>query len=349
MDYPNSTINSRKQKHLNFEERMTIQIRLKDGYSPYKIAKELNRASNTIRNEIKRGTVPQLKKGKTAMVYLADTGEAIYLKHRNNCCPKFKRLVCNEFIEYVCTQMKQADWSADACFGNALQTCIFKREDMVCTKTLYNYIDLGFLEIRNVDLPMKLRRNTKPQRVRSNKRKLGTSIEERPEHIITREEFGHWEIDTVIGTKDKSDSVLLTLAERKTRTYLVRKISSKTASAVITELANFKEDFGDRFSQVFKSITSDNGLEFSELHKLELQSDTKIYFTHPYSSYERGTNERHNGLLRRFIPKGTPINNYSIDEIAMVEEWCNTLPRKILGYRTPEELFEQQLDVIYAA
>lgn len=349
MDHPNNTINSRKQKHLNFEERMTIQIRLKDGYSPYKIAKELNRASNTIRNEIKRGTVPQLKQGKTTMVYLADTGEAIYLKHRNNCSPKFKRLVCNKFIEYVCTQMKQAAWSVDACFGNALQAGIFNRADMVCTKTLYNYIDLGLLEIRNVDLPMKLRRNTKPQRVRSNKRKLGTSIEERPEHILTREEFGHWEIDTVIGTKDKSDCVLLTLAERKTRNYLVRKMSSKTAAAVIIELSNLKEDFGDRFSQVFKSITSDNGLEFAELHKLELQSDTKIYFTHPYSSYERGTNERHNGLLRRFIPKGTPINNYSIDEIAMVEEWCNTLPRKILGYRTPEELFEQQLDVIYAA
>lgn len=245
--------------------------------------------------------------------------------------------------------MKQADWLVDACFGNALKTGIFNCEDMVCTRTLYNYINLGFLEIRNVDLPMKLRRNTKSQRVRSNKRKLGTSIEERPEHILTREEFGHWEIDAVIGTKDKNDCVLLTLAERKTRTYLVRKMSSKTAATVITEISNLKKNFGDRFSQVFKSITSNNWLEFAELHKLELQSDIKIYFTHPYSSYERGTNEKHNGLLRRFIPKGTPINNYSIDEIAMVEEWCNTLPRKILGYRTPEELFEQQLDVIYAA
>lgn len=71
-----------------------------------------------------------------------------------------------------------------------------------CTKTLYNYIDLGLLQIRNIDLPMKLRRNTKSKRVRTNKRKLGTSITERPEHVETREEFCHWEIDTVIGNKN---------------------------------------------------------------------------------------------------------------------------------------------------
>ena len=348
MDYPNNTINSRKQKHLNFEERMTIQLRLKDGYSPYKIAQELGRASNTIRNEIKRGTVAQIIQGKTIKVYLADTGKANYEKHRSNCCPKFKRLECDDFIQYVCKQMKEYNWSVDACVGNALQTGTFQRHEIVCTKTLYNYIELGLLEVKNVDLPMKCKRNTKSKRIRANKRKLGASIEDRPEHILTREEFGHWEIDTVIGSKDKTDSVLLTLAERQTRHYIVRKIDSKTAEAVQNELASLKECFGDKFNQVFKSITSDNGLEFAELHKLEEQSNVKVYFTHPYASCERGTNERHNGLLRRFIPKGMAINNYNMDDVALVEEWCNTLPRKILGYHTPEELFEEQLDRLYA-
>lgn len=348
MDYPNNTTNTRKQKHLNLEERITIQLRLKDGYSPYQIAQELGRASNTIRNEIKRGTVSQIIQGKKVEAYFADTGKAIYDKHRKNCCPKFKRLACNDFINYVCEHMKNYSWSVDACFGNALQAGSFKRKEVVCTKTLYNYIDLGLLEVKNVDLPMKLRRNTKPRRVQTNKRKLGTSIEERPEAILKREEFGHWEIDTVIGTKDKNDSVLLTLAERQTRHYMVRKIASKTAEAVQKELLNLKEYFGDKFNQVFKSITSDNGLEFAELHKIEEKLDVKVYFTHPYASYERGTNERHNGLLRRFIPKGDAINNYNRDEIAFIEDWCNTLPRKILGYRTPEELFEKQLDSIYA-
>ncbi|MFR4582798.1 IS30 family transposase [Clostridium cadaveris] len=348
MDHPNNTINSRKHKHLSFEERMTIQIRLKDGYSAYKIAKELGRASNTIRNEIARGTVSQIKQGKLVNVYLADTGAVVYSEHRKNCCPKYKRFVSNSFIEYVCMQIKEHKWSVDACFGKALNDKLFSRSQMVCTKTLYNYIDLQLLDIRNSDLPLKLRRNTKSKVVHTNRRRLGTSIEDRPADILTREEFGHWEIDTVIGTKDKQDSVLLTLAERQTRHYIVRKIASKTATAVQKELISIKEYFGDKFNQVFKSITSDNGQEFAELHKLEVESDVKIYFTHPYTSCERGTNERHNGLLRRFIPKGNNINGYTIDDIAFVEDWCNTLPRKILNYQTPEERFEEQLDSIYA-
>jgi IS30 family transposase len=106
---------------------------------------------------------------------------------------------------------------------------------------------------------------------------------------------------------------------------------------------------GHDFIRVFKTITSDNGLEFSELSKLEETGETKVYFAHPYTSCERGTNERHNGLLRRFIPKSKRIDGYSFDEIAFVSNWCNTLPRKILGYKTPEELFEIQLDQIYSA
>lgn len=348
MDYPNHTTNSRKHKHLNYQERVIIQVRLNDGYSPYKIAKELGRASNTIRNEIVRGTVSQIKQGKLVKVYLADAGDSIYKKNRENCCPKYKRLKCIAFINFVCTQMKQSNWSVDACFGYALSNNLFQRSEMVCTKTLYNYIDLQLLEVRNSDLPMKLRRNTKTKHIRTNKRRLGTSIEERPADILTREEFGHWEIDTVIGTKDKNDSVLLTLAERQTRQFIVRKIASKTADAVQKELAIIKEYFGDKFSQVFKSITSDNGQEFAELYKLEDEHHVKVYFTHPYSSCERGTNERHNGLLRRFLPKGNSLNGYTSDEIAFIEDWCNTLPRKILKYQTPEECFEKQLDLIYA-
>ena len=101
MDYPNNTTNSRKHKHLNFEERMLIQVRLKDGFSPYKIAKELGRASNTIRNEIARGTVTQIKQGRKVEPYLADVGENTYRENRKHCCPKFKRLSCEDFIVYV--------------------------------------------------------------------------------------------------------------------------------------------------------------------------------------------------------------------------------------------------------
>ncbi|NMA33294.1 MAG: IS30 family transposase, partial [Clostridiaceae bacterium] len=143
------------------------------------------------------------------------------------------------------------------------------------------------------------------------------------------------------------DEAILTLVERKTRNTLVRKIPGKTTEAVMAELERLKEDFGSGFSRVFKTITSDNGTEFSDLATLN-GSNTKIYFTHPYSSFERGTNECHNGPLRRFIPKGKRISDYSHDAIGRLEEWINGLPRKIFGYKTPEELFDSELDLIYA-
>lgn len=82
--------------------------------------------------------------------------------------------------------------------------------------------------------------------------------------------------------------------------------------------------------------------------QIETDTDTKVYFTHPYFSFEKGTNERHNGLLRCFIPKGKRIYDYSNADIAFIEDWMNTLPRRILKYKTPEELFEAQLDIIYS-
>lgn len=141
----------------------------------------------------------------------------------------------------------------------------------------------------------------------------------------------------------------MTIVERKTRNAIVRKIVSKTADAVMSELKTIKNIYGAEFSQVFKTITGDNGSEFSELSTLENHANTKVYFTHPYSSFEKGTNERHNGLIRRFIPKGKSMSDYSSAEIEFIEEWMNTLPRRILQYKTPEQLFESHLDEIYAA
>lgn len=349
MDKKNTNTNSRKNKHLNFKERTIIEIRLQDGLSAYKIAKELHRSINTILNEIKRGTTTQIKQGKAIEVYLADTGQAVYENNRSNSCCSFKRLKCSEFINYVIDKFKNDSWSIDACFGEAILKAKFDRSEMVCTKTLYNYIDLGLLDIKNADLPQKMRRNTKPAKIKTHKKILGKSIKERPIEIESRKEFGHWEIDTVIGEKSNTDNVLLTIVERKTRYAIVRKIELKTSESVINELMAIADYYGDKFDEIFKTITGDNGSEFTDLSKIEDLGDTNVYFTRPYSSYEKGTNERHNGLIRRFIPKGNRIFDYDLNDIAFVEEWMNTLPRKILGYKTPEELFEEQLDVIYIA
>lgn len=341
MEQYNNTTNSRKNKHLNAFERGQIQLLLEEGFTTYAIAKRLNRAFNTICNEIKRGTVTQIKANKKTEIYYPDTAQACYEENRRHCGNKYKLLACEAFIAHVELLFYDQEFSLDAIVGSAKLKEQFPCDQMVCTKTLYNYVDAGLISISNIDLPLKLRRTTKPVRVRKNKKRLGRSISERPQCINDRSEFGHWEIDTVIGCKSKDDAALLTLTERMTRKEIIRKIPGKNVTAVMNALNTLVSEAGPHFSKVFKSITTDNGSEFSELSNLEPL--TTVYYTHPYTSSERGTNERHNGLIRRFIPKGKRMGDYSIEATAKIQLWCNTLPRKILGYLTPDEAFDDQL------
>ena len=243
----------------------------------------------------------------------------------------------------------QEHWSLDVCHGYALDNHLFPLKEIICVKTLYNYVDFMLLRLRNIDLPLKVRRRRTACSIKKNLKHMGRSIDERDSNVDERNEFGHWEIDTVIGSKSKSDNVVLTLVERITRKYIALKITSKTSFAVNEGIDYLKEYYGTKFSQVFKTITSDNGSEFAELSQIENDASTKIYFAHPYSSWERGSNERHNGLLRRFIRKGKRMDNYSCEDIMFIADWCNSLPRKILGYKTPDELFDFELDKIYAS
>ena len=340
MDTQDYTTEHRKGQHLLAEERHEIEVRLKDGWTPYRIAKHLGRPFNTIKNEIARGTV-YLYNGKVAR-YKAKAGEQQYKESRR----QYKRLAVSSFIKYVEEKFEKG-WSLDACTGKALETGKFRRDQIVCTKTLYNYVDNGLIGIKNIDLPEKLSRNTKKEKVRKHKRILGDSIELRPENVELREEFGHWEVDTVVGSKHEDEPCIVTMVERKTREAIWIKASDHTADGVQAAIQSVMIQFGSMASAVFKTVTGDNGSEFARLAELVSQG-TKVYFTHPYSSWEKGTNECHNKLLRRFIPMGVSMAGYSAEDIAYMADWANTLPRKILGYRTPDELFEAELDRIYA-
>ena len=118
---------------------------------------------------------------------------------------------------------------------------------------------------------------------------------------------------------------------------------------VLGAFQKMQSELGDYFSKVFRTITTDNGSEFARLSELETGTSTKVYFTHPYTSCEKGSIENHNGLIRRFIPKGKRISDYGEDDILAVELWANSLPRKVLGYKTPDEAFEAEMDKIFAA
>ena len=343
MDTVDYTTEHRKGQHLLAEERHEIEVRRKDGWTIYRIAKHLCRPYNTIKNEIRRGTV-SLYSGKV-MRYKARVGEAKYQENRSNSRRQYKRLTVSGFIKYVEEQHAEG-WSLDAIAGSALATGRFQRSDTVCTKTLYNQVDKGLIGIKNIDLPEKLKRNTKRKKVRKNKRVLGDSIDLRPKAVQIREEFGHWEADTVVGSKNENEPCTVTLVERKTRKAIWVKVDHHTADEVQKAIHNVITHFGDAAATVFKSITADNGSEFVRLSELS-SNGTSIYFTHPYSSWEKGTNECHNKILRRFIPKGQSMKGYSPEDIAYMADWANMLPRKLLAYRTPDELFDEELDKLY--
>lgn len=337
-----NTIQNRKNKHLSPFERGQIEALHRAGHSIRDIGRRLGRAHQTISNELKRGTTTQLKTGRTPYTaYFAETGQAVYVRNRLNCGAKSKLLAASEFIDFACEKITDQGWSPDAVVGFANNQTDWKGKPMVSTKTLYNYIDLDLLHVRNIDLPMKTRRNTKTKRVRSNRRILGMSIAERPPEIEERAEFGHWEIDTVEGQKS-DDNVLLTLIERKTRNYYAILLDDQDHDSVDYAITQLQRDFGELFPQVFKTITSDNGSEFSNL-TVGLQGVTDVYFCHPYSPYERGSNERHNGLLRRYIPKGKAISDYSSNAIQRIYQTLNNLPRRILDYQQPAVLFDEEL------
>lgn len=342
MEYNNTTTNSRKNKHLSDFERGQIELLHNKGYSAYRIAKELGRASNTIRNELKRGTVFQIKNEKMVQVYYPDTGKTVYDINRKNSKKSYKALECSAFLEFVYDKFINEKWSLDACCGYATRRNLFPNKTL-CTKTLYNYVELGLLKIKSIDLPLKVRRKTSNKRVKRNRMQLGKSIEERPKEIESKTTFGNWEIDTVVPKKNKEEPSLITITERKTRMEIILKIESKKSKLVNASLENLLGKLEDSTS-IFRSITSDNGLEFASLTELERKYVGDVYYCHPNNPQERGSNEKHNSLIRRFLPKGKSLLDYCEDHYIKIMNWMNNLPRKILNYRTPLEVFVEELN-----
>lgn len=344
----NNNTNSRKGKHLSYAERCQIAILKKEGYSNRKIATVLNRAPQTINNEVNRGTITQVKRQKQngkvyeyySEVYGADVGQANYEKQRLNCGRRPKWADTDAFIDWADDKMLNKKWSPDVVVGFALKHDLFDPAIVPCTTTLYIWIDRGIMKTTNMDLLEKLSRKIKPinKQNRRNKRKLGPSIDERPEEIESRETFGHWEIDTVIGNKTKSDPVLLTLVERQTRFEVLLKLEGKEAHFVDKAVDELKQRAGENFTNLFKTITSDNGSELAGLHEA-LHDVVDVYFCHPYSSWERGSSENQHKIIRRFIPKGKSISTISETQCLRIQQWMNDYPRKILNYQTPHECF----------
>jgi len=177
------------------------------------------------------------------------------------------------------------------------------------------------------------RRSIKGSRKHKGKIKEAVSIDNRPKHIEQREEIGHWEGDLIIGAKQ--NSAIGTKVERKIRYTFIVKLKDRKSKTVINAFAKEMNQLPMIFR---KTLTYDNGKEMA-YHKLfTKKTGMQVYFAHPYSAWERGTNENTNGLIRRYFPKGTDFNKVTIEQLKIVQDKLNSRPRKILGYKTPSEM-----------
>ena len=182
---------------------------------------------------------------------------------------------------------------------------------------------------------------------------MGVSVKESffmDEIAVAEGSFGNWEMDSVLGKRGKSKNTLLVLTERKTRNEIIFKLPDHTDEAVVAALDRLERKWGaEMFKRVFKTITVDNGSEFADAEGLqrsiinEGEKRTKVYYCHPYSSWERGTNEVTNKMIRRKIPKGTNFDDRTEEEVESIENWINGYPRKIHGYHSAGELFEEEV------
>ena len=323
----NYSTTNQSYKHLSEAERGEIEAYLSVGLKPAEIARRLGRNRSTITREINRGSITQVKKVNGQKVYYqryyADAAHNRYRHAREASYYLKLDSVSDDFLRAFTEAMREKPrvHSVDT----FVHTYRLQHVDAVVpsTKTLYNYIHQGLLEIKVIDLPRAVRIRKKFTKRPSNKKHLGKSIEERPEEINNRSRFGDWEIDSVLGGKTVGEPSILTLVERQTRYAVTKKLVEKKAEYVNQAVLECMKLYP------IKSITADNGNEFSSLSKIE---GLDVYFAHAYSSYERGTNENFNGLLREFIPKGCSLKELNQNLLEDYTKAINERSRRIHVY-----------------
>jgi IS30 family transposase len=346
MEQLNCTTGKAKYKHFTERQRYKLEGHLEAKLSIKEISKRLKKHPATIYREIKRGQVIKISSDLTEYTaYRANVAQRNYKAKVSNRKRSLKIEKDKALEELIRKKILEEKYSPDAVIGEIKQKkMLFKTR--ICTKTLYNYIDDGILAgITNATLWEKRKRKKKRyKKVRriSLKNKGAKGIEERPKEADKRSKYGHWEGDSVKGPRKKKAG-LFVLTERQKREQIMLKIENLTQDSIIKAIDALEDKYQRHFKNKFKSITLDNGMEFLnwqaiEKSKLTGKKRTTVYFAHPYSAWERGTNENQNKMIRRFIPKGTDIATISDEEIEEIEKWINNYPRKILGYKTANEM-----------
>lgn len=335
----------KKYEHLNYTQRRMIEKWYnKDHKRKQEIADLLRKSRRTIQREIKKGLVKNLTSELVEIiVYSADVSEGKYQYNLKAKGPNLKIENDHKFVEYIENGIKKDKKSPEILVAE-IKIEGLKFKSNVCAKTVRNGIRAGdIFKIKSKDMIYKkvYKEKNKDKKI-CEKIPPEKSIENRPKEVETREIYGHWEGDLVIGKREKG-AVLFTLTERKTREEIIMKIASKETKNIAKVLDKLERRYGGKFYEKFKTITFDNGVEFRgyeaiEKAKRRVGKRFQIYYAHPYCSGERGSNENNNRLIRRFIPKGVSMDNISEKRIAEIERWINDLPRPMFKFKTALEM-----------
>lgn len=317
------------QSHLTHEERIRLAALMRAGFNQSSIAKELGRHRSTISRELDRN-VASNKSGYDVRIAQEKTDQRRFLANQH-----FRKIETNfKTKNYIRRKLKRT-WSPEQIAGR------LKRENdnqaVVCHETIYRYI---YDSEKNLTKHLRYKKNKYRRRYGIKKRELDRKlaekrrIDQRPNEINQRKSIGHWESDTVAGSANSG--AIATHAERKSGYYLADKLERNNS-------ASFRDKTVQRFKSIPKkkrlTFTLDNGSETNDFELIEKELNAIIYFAYPYHSWERGTNENTNGLLREFFPKGTRFDKVAQKDIERVVRIINHRPRKRLGYLTPHEVF----------
>ena len=338
-------------KYLTYTQRLKIESLLEAKLPKKEIAKQIGVHISTIYREVKRGQYEKRVKiqeflgfrYKNVVKYSSDLAQQRFdLGQTSKGCPL---KIGNDYklANYIEHRILRDRLSPLAVIGEIRRNNL-PFASKICVTTLYNYIRAGvFLGLSMSDLPMPGKKR-KSHVHRAKRPPRGISVEQRPNEIQLRNEFGHWEMDCVCGPTRPS---LLVLTERKTRREIIFAMPDQTSASVARCLNRLERKFGKLFRHIFKTITVDNGSEFSDFNSLQRSifrgKRTTVYYCHPYCSSERGSNERLNREIRRLIPKGTNLGKLTQSDVNAVEDWVNNYPRQVLGFATSKELFDEEI------
>jgi len=328
---------SKKHRRLSFSDRIKIETLLNENKSKAYIAKTLKRSRSTITREVNKWITNSEDKYSAKLADWAAKDD--YLNKRNR-----DKISTHRKLRIYVYRGLLKQWTPEQIAGRIKIEYPKDTIMSISHEAIYRHIYLtpqGALNKKLIKLLVRKktrRRPAKKRRGTGSKIINQVSIDNRPKHIDLRKEIGHWEGDLVIGKNHKS--AIGTIVERKSRFTLIVKLKSKKAE----EIAKMFSKILNKLNPVFKkTMTYDNGIEMARHEIITQKTGMEIYFAHPYSSWERGTNENTNGLIRRYLPKGTDFNIIDEKLLIKIQDKLNNRPRKIIGYKTPKEIMDFEL------